>query len=58
VAFEHPLSAACAGDDMPRPSTVIAAMVKVCAMVLRFMRNLLFRFDRSGFAGFNPAHHE
>jgi len=40
-AVEQPLSAAFAVGAMATASMAIAAMVKVFAMLLRFMRNLL-----------------
>jgi hypothetical protein len=49
VALEHPLFWAFAVGDMQRASAVMtAAIAKVFVTVLRFMRNLLFRVDRSG----------
>jgi hypothetical protein len=42
---------------MQRASAATAAMAKVFASVLRFIRNLLLALLIS-FAGSNPAHHE
>jgi len=51
-AVEQPLSAAFAVGAMATASMAIAAMVKVFAMLLRVMMNLLWLVDQVA----NPAH--